>query len=505
MTTAPLRVGVASLVYETNSFCPGVADLEEFTTRSFVEGPDVLTFGHGIDEIAGAAEVAAARGLVLVPTTAAGAASGPTVTAGAAQQLIRRLLDGLAAAGPLDAVYLRLHGAMVSEDRDDVEGDILEGVRALVGPGVPIAVSCDLHCHFTDRMAAVTPLIAGYQTCPHIDFVETGRRAMNLLAAALDGATPVLRYRKVRMMASSEGHDTERGPLVPVIERLHAIEREPGVLDATVFLTQPWLDVRELGWTALVVTDGDPGLAQERADELAGMMWDRREDVLLRKTTLDAALERIRVSAPDERPFIVADGADSCSAGAAGDGVVLLSRLLESPIDGPAMLIVTDEPAATACHAAGVGATVTVPVGATVTHQFFSPTSLTGRVVTLTDGRFRSLYPPADVDVGPTAVVETDGGIAVVITTRKANQLDYELYRHVGLDLSAAKLVQVKSAGGYRAFYEPLAFECIDLATPGPADSRLPRLPFTRPWSPLFPFDESVPEPFVGLPTPIDR
>ena len=177
--------------------------------------------------------MAAARGLVLVPTTAAGAASGPTVDGQRrADNLIRRLLDGLAAAGPLDAVYLRLHGAMVSEDRDDVEGDILEGVRALVGPGVPIAVSCDLHCHFTDRMAAVTPLIAGYQTCPHVDFVETGRRAMNLLAAALDGRDTRLRYRKVRMMASSEGHDTERGPLVPVIERLHAIEREPGVLDA---------------------------------------------------------------------------------------------------------------------------------------------------------------------------------------------------------------------------------------------------------------------------------
>jgi microcystin degradation protein MlrC len=99
-------------------------------------------------------------------------------------------------------------------------------------------------------------------------------------------------------------------------------------------------------------------------------------------------------------------------------------------------------------------------------------------------------------------VLETSDGVLVVITTRKANQLDYELYRHVGLDIRTAKVVQVKSAGGYRAFYEPLAHDCIDLATPGPADSRLPRLPYTRRWRPLYPFDDAVPEPFVAAPSP---
>jgi len=280
-----------------------------------------------------------------------------------------------------------------------------------------------------------------------------------------------------------------------VMDRLHEITREPGVLDATVFATQPWLDVVELGWTAVVIADGDEQLAQERADELATMMWDRRERVLFAKTPVHEVLDEVRASGREDRPFVVADGSDSPSAGSTGDGVVLLEALMADPIDDSVLLTVTDAQAGAACFAAGVNAEIAVDVGGSLAPAFFRPVTVTGRVVTLCDGKFRSKYPPKRYDSGRTAVLQIDS-ITLVITALPTFMLDQQLYLRVGLNPAEAKIVQVKSAGGYHAYYEPIAWKCVDIETPGPADSRLPRLPFTKPRRPLWPFDRDIAQPW---------
>lgn len=489
------RIAIAELMFETNSFAPGVTALTDFE-RSFACGADVLRVGGGIDSIAGAVQVAQAAGAVVVPTTLAAAMSGPPVQAGAFEMLRRRLLDNLAPhVGQVDGVYLSLHGAMVAQDCEDTEGELLHAVREMVGPDVPIAYSADLHAHFTAAMAAATPLVAGYRTLPHVDIFQTGQRAMALLLAAIDGARPVLGWRKVRMMTSSEGQDTTVPPMSEVMARLAEIATESGVLEGCVFATQPWLDVTELGWSTLVVTDGDAELAQRRADELARMVWDRRHRITAPKTDAHIALKTVREGIAD-RPYVFSDGADSVSAGATGDGVQVLSALLDDPVDGTVLLVVTDAAAAGALAKAGVGATTTVTVGGSLAPTFHQPITVTGTVATVCDGRYQSLYPPGAADVGTTCVLVIDGRIKVVVTSRPASQLDYQLYLRVGLDPRAAQIVVAKSAGGYKAFYAPIAAECIDIDTTGPADSRLDRMPFTRPRRPLWPFDHDLDSPW---------
>ncbi len=491
----PPRVAVAALMFETNSFAPGTTPLSTFD-RSATTGDEVLTSGGGIDSVAGAVAVARAAGAIVLPTTAAFGLSGPTVAAGAYPELRDRLLAGLAPhVGGLDGVYLSLHGAMVAEDCEDTEGDLLEAVRRLVGPAVPIAYSADLHTHFTARMAEVTPLVAGYHTLPHVDIYSTGERAMRLLLAAIDGASPVLGWRKVRMVTSSEGQDTTVPPMSEVMSRLDEMLAEEGILDGCVFATQPWLDVTELGWSVLVIADGDRELAQRRADELGAMVWERRHRIQAPKTGVQAALAAVREAATD-RPIVLSDGADSVSAGATGDGVQILSALLDDPVPGPVMLIVTDASAAQALARAGVGGTATVTVGGTLAPDFHRPVAVTGTVATVCDGVYQSLYPPAPADVGLTAVLVIDDAINLVVTSRPASQLDYQLYLRVGLDPRSARAVVAKSAGGYKAYYAPLAAECIDVDTTGPADSRLERMPFTRPRRPLWPFDADLDQPW---------
>jgi len=491
------KVAVAGITFESNSFAPGLTHMDAFERYLLVEGEDVLTAGFGRDEIGGAVSVANELGIELVPVFAADGGCGPTVSDETYLFLKGKLFAELAKVlDSVDGVYLRLHGAMTAESCEDVEGDLIETLRAMVGPDFPIAVSCDFHGHFTEKMAQGTSLIAGYQTCPHLDFFETGARAMRLMGAALAGGkAPVLSYRKTKLMASSEGHDTTFGPMRAVLDRLHEFEKMPGVLDATVFCTQPWLEVTELGWSALVVTENDPVLGQTLADELALMMWDRREAVLFRKEKVEDVVVEVNKSSEDERPFVLAEGSDSPSAGSQGDSNYLLKHILKHPINGVVYMTMTDAEVAKKCFEAGIGAEVTSDIGGKLSPVFFTPVEVTGEVVTLCDGIYQSKYPSKMFNAGPTAVLKV-GDIYIVVTSKPAFMLDYQLYLRVGLDFTAAKAVQVKSAGAYRAYYAPHAFKCIDFASPGSSDSRLPKLPFTKPRRPLWPFDLDIVDPW---------
>lgn len=495
-TSSGLRIAVAGLMFEANSFAPGTTQLADFD-RSSARGAQVLTVGGGIDSMAGAVGVAQAAGATIIPITSATAMSGPPVAAGVYAALKKRILDGLS---PLrdrvDGVYLSLHGAMVAVDCEDTEGDLLEAVRELVGSDIPIAYSADLHTHFTAKMAGATPLVAGYRTLPHVDIFETGQRAMHLLLAAASGAQPTLGWRKIRMLTSAEGQDTNVPPMSEIMARLAEITAEPGVLEGCVFATQPWLDVEELGWSVQIITDGDPDRAQAYADELAMMAWQRRHEILAPKTDIREALRMVREAGQVDKPFIFSDGADSVSAGATGDGTTVLQALIDDPVDGQAMVIVTDAAAAQAAAAAGVGAEVTVGVGGSLAPVFHRTTTLRGVVTTVCDGKYQSLYPPAPADVGLTVAVKVDDRVNAVITSRPASQLDYQLYLRVGLDPQSARVVVAKSAGGYKAFFEPIAEACIDIDTTGPADSRLERMPYTQPRRPLWPLDSDLTEPW---------
>ena len=485
ITTGSLRVAVAGLLWETNSFAPGLATTETLRLSGWADGDSVFTYGQGIDSIAGAMKVAQAHGVTLVPTTATGPASGSTIAAGEYAKFRDRLLDGLRPlVGQVDGVYLSLHGAMVCEDEDDVEGEIMQAVSELMG--VPVAASFDLHTHFTDKMGRATPLISGYHTCPHVDIFEVGERSMELLIHRLRGGRPSLAWVQIPMQASAEGHDTTQEPVLSIITRLKQMLEEPKVLDGALFMTQPWLDVPDLGWTAVVVTDDDP--------ELAAMAWDRRTQLLAPKAEIADAIAQVCAVPHDPSlgPFVLSDGADSVSAGAAGDGVELAHALAAAPLPGPAYFVIADAPGAALCLAAGVGARVELSLGGTVSTRFFTSAPFEGTVVSLHDGKYNSIYPPRPIEAGTVAVVRVDNGLHLVITEHPVPQLDLEVYGHIGVDPRTAHVLVAKSAGGYRAFFEPISRECIDVATSGPADSRLTQLPFTRITRPLFPFDPEL-------------
>jgi microcystin degradation protein MlrC len=499
------RVLIGGFMHEVHTFASGVLTLDDMRRNGFVANGGALldgSIGSG-QEIHGAIEVARAEGIELVAASHAFGGVGPRVADVAFEVLRRGILDvARANVGRLDGVYLVLHGAMATETEDDPEGVVLSDLRALLGPAVPIVASFDLHAHMTERMVRNADAIVAYRTIPHIDFLETGQRSMRILIDAIRGRTrPVSRQRKLRLIASSEKHDTNHGPMVDVMACARAMERRSGIIAVSVTPTQPWMDVPDLGWSVIVVADGDPDRAQATADELAWMIWDRRERFLVTKTPVAEAVRE--AIATKGRPVVLADGADSPSAGANADGNDLLRELVRIDYQGNALLAIVDPAAAAACHAAGVGATVTLTLGGALTPEIYQPLEVTGVVEALRDGRYMVELPVRPADIGPTAVLRI-GGVHSVVSTRKAFQLDESVFHLAGLDPRAADIVQAKSAGGFRGVYESFAARIIEMDTPGLTTHDLPTLPFRRIPRPMWPWEMDLDAPWPGAVRPAE-
>jgi len=484
------RVLLANLAQETCSFVESKHTLEDFQRYYLYTGPEVLEkLRDGTMEVAGIIKAAEEDGIELVPSLASyGGTGGPVTTAAYTHLRDESLADARRHAERLDGAILALHGAMLTEDLDDPEGDLIAKLRQILGPAKPIVCSLDMHAHVTEELVGNATALVAYHTHPHVDIADTGYRAMKLLGRVLRREVrPVMAHRKLQMITSAEQHNTSRPPMGPLMQSVIAAEREPGMLAAGIYPVQAWLDIPNLGWSIVTVADGDPALARAKADALGELAWKARHAFLRDRTPVAEAL-RIARETPGG-PIVLADSSDGTAGGAEGDSTVLLRGLLESPVPGPCLLLITDPEAAARCAAVGVGQEITLEVGGKLTPAFFQPVRLTGTVRTLSDGKFQMKNPKMPANRGLTAVLQA-GDLFIVLSRKPVYTWDEECYRSVGLFPREAKLVQVKSPGGFRPVYEPFAKAIIDMDSPGPCDSNLRRLPFKRVTRPLFPLDD---------------
>ena len=400
------------------------------------------------------------------------------------------LVARLRAAGPVDGVFLVLHGAMVVDGLDDGTGEILRAVRAVVGPEVPVVGTVDLHANVTDRMASTATALVGYHTAPHIDQAETGLRGLALLRDTIAGKVqPVCALRRLPMLLPGETARTTDGPYAEVMESAQRLARRPDVLDASVFSVQPWLDVQDVGCSVVVIADGDRDLAGREADRLADAFWERRHGFDVTLTPTSAAIHAALSS--EHRPFVLADSADAPSSGAPGDSTVVLRELVDAGPERDCYHNVVDARAVEAMIAAGVGQIVTLSVGAKQAPALYAPVELTGRVRLISDGDFAEKGPGRGglLHRGRTGVLQV-GHIHLVVMERAVRQWDPELYRSLGLEPLDAQIVVVKSPAGFRAAYEPIAAEIVLLDATGVCSPRLRSLPFKHVRRPLYPLDE---------------
>lgn len=487
-----MRIAVGSLMQETNTFVPSRTTLDTFRRVYLRRGNEVLDgFGAARVEVTGFLDVLRAAGAEPVPLLAGHAGSSGPVRRPDFDLLVSELTERLAEAGTVDGVLLALHGAMVVEDAPDAEAEILSRVRAVLPPGTPIGVSLDLHGHITAAMLQPDVFLVGYREYPHIDLYETGQRVARLLLDTLSGRRrPVMALAKRHMLVSPVAAVTTQGALAGLMARARALEAGP-VLYASLFPVQPWLDVPDLGFAALVCADGDVATAQAAADELAGLAWSARHEFEPTLTPLD---EAIRTGLDGQSLTVVGDPGDAPSAGSAADHTGVLRALLTAGADRSARLsyvTLCDPPASHAAASAGVGARVSLRVGHGESGDG-DPLEISGVVRAVTDGTFVMHDAGAQgsvMELGLTAVVAI-GGIRLAIRSRPGFEWDTGLFTSLGLDLRDAALVLVKSPSHFRVSFGPHAARILTADTPGASCANMRRLRFVHVTRPLWPLDE---------------
>jgi microcystin degradation protein MlrC len=486
-----VRFFVAMVSHETNTFSPIPTDRRQFEAHDLRYGGEILEAYRGTGTcLGGMIEGAEAGDITLVPSLAATASPAGRVSKDFYVEARDRLLADLRASGPLDGVLLDLHGAMVVEGLDDGEGDLLRAVRATVG-AVPIAVTLDFHANVTRAMVETGTLLHGYKTYPHVDMDARGREATARLADVAAGRLrPTVAYRQPPMLPPIAGQLTTRGPMRRLYDIADAMERRRGVISVSIFAGFPLADIHDAGLSIYVATDRDQALADALADELASAAWNLRREFL--HTALPVKEAVARALALDGRPVVLADIADNMGGGAAGDTTEILRELLRVGARSATVACVWDPGAVQACLAAGVGASLELEVGGKIDPSHGAPLALTGRVRTLSDGRFVYKGPMLrglEGRLGPTAVLDVND-VKVVLVSHRRQALDPEMIRFVGIDPLAEKILVVKSSIHYRAAFEPIARAILEVDAPGLSSSNLGRFAFANVRRPIFPLDD---------------
>jgi len=486
-----VRVFLAMLSHETNTFSNIPTDRRQFEARNLHYGGEMLeVFRNTGTCLGGMIDVAERSGVTLLSSVAAAASPAGRVTTEIYAHLKERILADLRAAAPLDGVLLDLHGAMVPEGLDDGEGDLLKAVREVVGPTVPISVPLDLHGNISADMVAHADFLVGYKTYPHVDMRERGAEAaQRLLEIAARKIKPTRALRKPPMLPPLGNQGTARGPMRRLYDLAGEMEKDPRVLSISIFAGFPHADIPDAGLGIVVVTDGDQALAEAKADELERAAWMHRKEFVHTGVPVKEAVAK--ALATNAGPIILADMADNTGGGAAGDGTEILRELLRVGAKAAVVASIWDPAAVQACVKAGVGNAVSLKVGGKVDDKHGEPVEVTGRVRTLSDGRFvhkGPMFRGLEGKLGTTAVLDIND-VKVILISYRWQTLDPEMIRFVGIDPLAEKILVVKSTIHYRAAFEPIAREIIEVDAPGLSSSNLSRFGFKRIRRPIFPLD----------------
>lgn len=490
-----MRAAVAGFEFEGNSLSLRVTRRADFERSGIFEGDAILAAARGKDlALTGGIEALEAAGMDPVPIFASKGGAGGHIEDSFFHEARDRIVEGIAAAMPLDGIFIAMHGAMICAIEKDPEGAILGALRARIGPDVPIAVSLDLHAHVTHRMAAAANIIVGYETYPHVDAYRTGACAAGLLARAMRGEIrPVTRIRKYNAIVPVLGGATlDDAPMAQVAAEARAMEAAGRALSVSYFPVQPWLDMADVGITGAAVTDGDPAAAEAIAQEILDAMWMRRRDFELPALTPP---EAVREALRRDGLTLLIDAPDSIGAGASGDSPALLAAMLEHAPQVEAALCLVDPAAAAKAFDLGEGAEATFEIGAWQDRRWFEPVPMAARVERLCDGTFTYRGGPVGGGtgrLGPTAVLRA-GGLRTVVATHAVYEHMDEHYAACGIDIAACRIVSFKNLMNYRKLLGP-GVGFIAVHGPGGAPLRLQGVAWRKRRRPFWPADD-MPEP----------
>jgi len=482
-------IAIGGFQHETNTFAPTGADYRAFEEGGGWPGAKFGAEIAGAVEganipAAGALEALHALGHRTVGLAWAAASPSAHVTEDAYERIAGEMVRRLAAAGPVDAVYLDLHGAMVAGHCDDGEGELLARLRKVVGARVPVVTSLDLHANVTRAMIALADGLVAYRTYPHVDMAETGRRAAQLLDATLKRGRPMAKASKTfNFLTGIPSQCSIIEPCRGLYQSLARIEQQYG-LQLSFTPGFPMADFPECGM-AVFGYAADEAKARAAVMRLAGEVEDAEKDFALELFTPEEAVRRAMQRGQPGAPVVLADTQDNPGAGGNGDTTGLLAAMIRLRPEDAVLGMLIDPPSAREAHAVGRGNAARFALGEISGVPGHVPLSGEFTVEALGDGNFTGtgpFYRGFRLKLGPMALLRSREapGVRVLLASKKCQTADQEMFRHLGLEPRTQRLVALKSSVHFRADFQPMAKEVLVVRAPGPALADPADFPWTR-------------------------
>jgi len=483
------RVAVGGIEHESTNFIPDPTSLEAFLGQA-TYGQAMARKGSANTIIDGLVTGVRKNGLELAPLSFASAIPGGLPARETYLALKHDLLSRLEDALPVDGVLLSLHGAFAAQGVDDADGDILESVRAAVGPQCPVIAVHDLHSNISQRMVDAANALIVERTYPHTDMAERGIEAARLMARILaEGLCPALGFRPLPLFWAAAKMDTSRPPMSEAVDRVRELADQPVVLSANLAVGSQWVDSPVAGASVTVATDRDAQAAQQYADELARWVWQRRDDWQREPLSPARALEL--GEAANRYPIVLADQADNTGGGAPGDSTEILRLFVDRNLRDAAVLYIVDPEVAAAAKGAGVGATLNVEVGGRSYPQQGPPVSMQAEVLATSDGHFTydgPMWAGVNDSMGDSVLLR-QRGVHVIVISRRQQPIDLAFARGLGLDCRRMRYLCLKSSGHFRSGFGPIAGTVYSVDATGLLTRDFRQLAFQRLGRRVYPMD----------------
>lgn len=469
-----MRIGIAALHHETNSFSNLPMDWSAMRRSRFEKEAYCDVYKNRRNYSGGFIAKGKELGIEIIPAAAAYLCPSGHITDEALEKHRDGLVDLLWQAhmeSPLDAIALNLHGAGVADSYPDADGEILRAVRERFGPAMPIGCVLDLHANVTHEMMAYADLLTGIKEYPHVDEFEAGANLVALLAdMAENNWRPCKRLIRLPWLIVSAEGVTLSGPAHDIQQVLFRYEaEEPQLVNASFFHGFPYSDIAQAGVSVTAMAK-----TQEAADrcalEIARYAWKLRGSFAVPAKSaamaMDAA-ERIPIT---NGPVIIHESSDNTGGGAPGDGTHLLREMLKRDLPGSAFGSIHDPEVAAMAAKAGVGAKISCKLGGKTDNLHGQPIALTDAYVKcVSDGKFLGLSPMGGggiCNAGLTALLVV-GNVNIVVTSIRGQAMDDGFLRVVGLRHDLMRYVGVKSSQHFKGWWKDYSSGFVACDSPG--------------------------------------
>lgn len=488
-----MKIMITAFGQETNTFSKDRLEFNQFLPNGWLKAETLIQNFTGTKSYLGGA-IAACNdfGIGIIPLDSMEIDGGPMMTANCLNTCIEHLCGQIKLNYKnSDGLFIAMHGAGSGEGIQDLESYVLFKVREITGNDFPIMCSLDIHANVTPEMLKLSDGLFSIKKFPHTDMQETAYLAVKTLIRTIKKEIkPVMSFCSLPIILPNTTTTTIDGPMAEVKAHFDEYSKKHNLIDATLIQGFSANDQYWAGASVLIVAERD---ATKEANELASYFWERRHLFDPHSLTASEALD----SANDfdgDGYTLIHESSDNPGSGCPGDGTHLLRELVNRNYPKSVFAFIYDPETAKQAHESGVGSTIHVKIGGKTVPVCGEPVELDVEVINLSDGKFKYVTPQncgVDVCLGLTARLRYKN-VDIVVASYRTQSFDDRPLVITGGDPDQYKIICIKSAGHFRAYFKDKAARIITCEMPGLRSTDLKTYPFNFIRHPIYPLDDDV-------------